>query len=163
MPILNTGTQLSQQIAFNTGYLDINGFELATLQDITVTLAFTEKEIRQLGSIIMAVAPKRSSWKPSAKFKAKSTNQQLLGILMGSSTVDGSGFSYTVLDGQVVLTRASIKCYINDDASKVMEFQFLNAVISGSSTVGLKMEDAAELDMEIMSQDCKIITNFSLT
>jgi len=163
LPILNGGTQLSQQIAFNTGYLDINGFELATLQDITITLAFSEKEIYQLGSIKMAVAPKRSTWKPSAKFKAKSTNQQLLGILMGSSTVDGSGYDYQIVDGQVVLTRASIKCYINDDATKIVEFQFSNAIIAGSSTVGLKLEDAAEMDMEIMAQDCKVITSFTTT
>jgi hypothetical protein len=161
MGILTTGTQLSQAIAFNTGSLDINGMEVATLQDITITASFALKEIRQLGSIKMAVAPKRSTWKPSAKFKAKSINQALIGFLFGSSLVDGSGFDYNIVDGQVVLSRASVKCYINDTTAQTMEFQFTNAVIGGSSTVGFKMEDAAEFDLEITSQDMTVVTNFS--
>ncbi len=101
MPIVTGATQQSQAIQFNTGYLDVNGIRLATLQDITISAGFSLREIRQLGSIIMAVAPKRYDFKPSAKFKAKSINQQLLGILWGYSTPDDGGFEFDVEMGKL--------------------------------------------------------------
>lgn len=159
MPVTVPGTQFSQQIQFNTGFMDINGFRVATLQDITITAGFTLKEIRQLGSIKMAVAPKRVDWKPSAKFKAKSINQQLLGFLWGSSTVDSTGWDYNLVDGQVVLASVVITAYTNDDSTKHMQFQFTNAVF-GTATIGYKMADAAELDMEIQAQDLMPVTDY---
>ena len=158
MPILAQGTQLSQQVAFNAGSLDINGYEVATIQDITVSLSWSEKEIRQLGSIIMATAPKRTTFKPSAK--GKSVNKEMLSFMLGSSAADSSGTAYTTYDGQIVLSRASILTYVNDDPTKKIEFQFTNAILGGSLGLGLKMEDAAELDFEVYAQDVKIVTNF---
>lgn len=159
MPILSTGTQLANDISFNSGTLDINGSEMAVLQDITVSLGFTTKEIRQLGSIIMATAPKRAGFKPSAKAKVKSVNQQLFTYFMGSSSSDGSGFDYTVVDGQNVLTRASVKCIVNENTSQTVEFQFTNAILAGALTLAMKMEDAAEADFEIMAQNVTIVTS----
>ena len=107
----------------------------------------------------MATAPKRYGFKPSAKAKVKSMNEQLLGYLMGSSITDGGGYAYSVLDGQNVLTRCSIKTYINDDTTKAVEFQFSNAVISTYSA-GLKLEDAGEIDFEIQAQNVTVVKNF---
>jgi len=160
MPVTAAGTALSQQIQFNTGYMDINGFRVATLQDITITAGFTLKEIRALGTIKMVVAPKRTQWKPSAKFKAKSINQQLIGFLWGSSTPDSSGWDYNLVDGQVVLSSVVITAYSNDDVTKIFQYQFVNAVF-GTASINYKMDDAAELDMEIQSQDLTPVTNFS--
>ena len=160
MPILAAGTQLTQQVAFNAGSFDVNGYELATLQDITVTLAWSEKEIRQIGSIIMATAPKRTTFKPSAKAKTKSVNKEMLSFILGSSAPDSGGTAYSTLDGQIVLSRASILTYVNDDPTKKIEFQFTNAILGGSFAVGLKMEDAAELDLEVYAQNVTIVTNF---
>ena len=143
MALLATGTQLSTNVTFNSGTFDINGVELATLQDITITQAFSSKEIRQLGSIIMATAPKRYGYKPSAKAKVKSINKELFSYFMGSSSTDGAGFDYSILDGQNVLTRCSIKCIANEDVTKAVEFQFSNAILVGSLNTSLKTEDAA--------------------
>jgi hypothetical protein len=160
MPILAQGNQLTQQVAFNAGTFDVNGYDLATLQDITITLNWTVKEIRQLGSIIMAVSPKRSTFKPSAKAKTKSVNKEMLSFILGSSAPDSSGVAYTTYDGQVALTRASIRTYVNDDPSKEIEFQFSDAILGGAFSTALKMEDAAEIDFEIYARDVKIVTNF---
>lgn len=160
MPIISSGQNLSQQVFFNTGYMDINGFRVATLQDISISAGFTLKEIRALGTIKMVVAPKRTNWKPSAKFKAKSINQQLIGYLWGSSTVDSTGWDYNVVDGQVVLSSVVITAYANDDATKIMQYQFTNAVF-GTGTVNYKMDDAAEFDMEIQAQDLMPVTNYN--
>lgn len=160
MPVINPNANYSQQIQFNTGFLDINGFRVATLQDITITAGFSLKEIRALGTIKMVVAPKRTQWKPSAKFKAKSVNQQLLGFLWGSSTVDSTGWDYNLIDGQVVLTSVIVTAFTNDLASNVMQYQFTNAVF-GTGTVGYKMDDAAEFDLEIQSQDLIPVTNYT--
>lgn len=160
MPVTTAGTPFSQMIQFNTGYMDINGFRVATLQDITITAGFTLKEIRALGTIKMVVAPKRTNWKPSAKFKAKSVNQQLIGFLWGSSTVDSTGWDYNLVDGQVVLASVIITAYTNDDVTKIFQYQFVNAVF-GTATIGYKMDDAAEVDMEIQSQDLIPVTNYN--
>src|SRR6266702_6752783 len=133
MPVTPAGTPYTQQIQFNTGFLDINGFRVETLQDITITAGFTLKEIRALGTIKMVVAPKRTQWKPSAKFKAKSVNQQLLGFLWGSSTVDSTGWDYNLIDGQVVLSSVVVTAYTNDDATKIMQYAFINAVFGAAT------------------------------
>lgn len=159
MPILSTGAQLGTDVVFNSGTFDINGLEMAVLQDITVSLDWSTKEIRQLGSLIMATAPKRHGFKPSAKAKVKSFNKELFNFFMGSSNSDGSGFDYTVLDGQNVLTRCSVKCIVNDIATQQVEFQFTNAILAGALSLGLKMEDAAEADFEIQAQNVTLVVN----
>lgn len=161
MAILASKTALPNDIVFNSGTLVINDFEVAVLQDITISLAWSQREIRQLGSVLMATAPKRYGFKPSAKAKVKSINKELFSYSMGSSGPDGTGFDYTVLDGQNVLTRASIKCNVNDSATQHVEFQFTNAILGGSIALGLKMEDAAELDFEILAQNVVVVTDFT--
>jgi len=161
MPILSTGTQLGTDVTFNSGTFDINSYELAALQDVTVSLNWSAREIRALGSLVMVVAPKRYGFKPTAKAKVKSVNQELLSFFMGSSAVDATGNAYTVLDGQNVLTRCSIKCMVNESTSQVVEFQFTNAILTGAISLGLKMEDASEYDFEIIAQNVKVVTSFS--
>src|SRR5260221_542207 len=121
MSILAVDTQIPTDISFNSGTFNVNGVQLAVLQDITISLNWSTKEIRQLGSIIMAVAPKRSTFKPGAKAKVKSVNQELFSFFMGSSGPDGSGFAYNVFDGQNLLTRASVRCFVNEDPTQVVE------------------------------------------
>jgi hypothetical protein len=158
MSQLPTGSQLSTDVSFNSGTLDINGMELAALQDITISLQFSTKDIRGLGSIKMLTAPKRYGWKPTAKAKTKSINQQLYQALMGSSNTDGSGFGYSLFDGQNVLARASIKCIINEQTGQSQEYQFTNAIISMGS-LALKPEDAAEYDFSIEAQDVTVVSS----
>jgi len=160
MPVITPNASFAQAIQFNTGFMDINGIRVATLQDITITAGFTLKEIRALGTIKMVVAPKRTEWKPGAKFKAMSVNQGLLGFLWGSSTVDSTGWDFNVVDGQVVLASVIITAYTNDAVSNIMQFQFVNSVF-GTGTVGYKMDGAAEFDLEIMSQDLTTVTNYT--
>src|SRR5690349_24233743 len=98
MPLLSAGNTLSNNITFNSGVLDLNGQDLAVLQDVTVSIEFNIKEIRALGTIKQVVAPKRYGYKPSLKAKLKSVNKELFGFLMGSSGPDGSGTNYSLLD-----------------------------------------------------------------
>lgn len=159
MSILATGAQLPTNVSFNSGTFDINGLEMGVLQDITVTLNWSTKEIRQLGSLIMATAPKRHGFKAGAKAKVKSLNKELFNFFMGSSNTDGSGFDYTVLDGQNVLTRCSVKCIVNEATGQSVEFQFTNAILAGALSWGVKMEDAGEADFEIQAQNVTLVTS----
>ena len=161
MPVLAQGQQFTRHVSFNQGTLDINGYELAILQDITVSIEFSTKEIRELGSIIMSTAPKRHGFKTGAKAKVKSVNQQLFGFMMGESAADSTGFDYSILDGQNVLTRASVRCYVDEDPTKVVEFQFTNAILAGNLSTALKSEDASESDVEIQAQNVTVVTNFA--
>lgn len=160
MSILPDGTQLGTNVSFNSGILDINGYDLAVLQDVTVTLQVSEKEIRALGTIKMVVPPKRHGFKVTAKAKIKSINKEVYGAFLGSSSPDGLGQDFSLLDGQNVLTRVSIKCIINELANQTVEWQFTDAIISGSFATALKMEDAGELDLEITARDATMVTNF---
>lgn len=162
MPILNNGTGLSVQASFNNGTLDINGldFPLATLSDVTVTAQFSTKELRGIGSIKMATAPKRSTFKPSAKAKIKSLNKEVFSLFGGYSTPDGSGWSYGIVDGQNALSRVTITCYVDDAQTKTVQYQFINAILSGSFSAALKTEDFAEVDIEIEAQDLIQVTSF---
>ena len=160
MPILATGTALPVNVTFNSGTFNINGSQMAVLQDITVSLNWSSKEIRQLGSLLMATAPKRYGFKASAKAKVKSVNVQLFNAFMGSSAPDSGGSAFSVVDGQNVLTACSVNCIINENTNQTVEFQFTNAILQGALSVGLKMEDAAEDDFEILAQNVKVVTNF---
>ena len=160
MGFLQTGTNLSYLASFNAGTLDINGLEIAVIQDITVDLQVSTKELRQLGSIIMVTPPKRYGYKPTAKGKVKTVNKELYGAFLGSSAVDGSGFDFSLLDGQSVLTRASIKVLLNENVNNQVEFQFTNAIIGGSFALAMKTEDFADLSIEILAQNCTVVTNF---
>ena len=108
----------------------------------------------------MLTAPKRHGFKPTAKAKVKSFNRELLGFLLGSSGVDGSGMDFVTVDGQNVLTRCSVKAIVDDSSNKAVEFQFTNAIIAGNFQAAFKMEDAAEFDFEIHAQDVTVVTNF---
>ena len=160
MPILSSGVPTATNVTFNSGILDVNGYDLAVLQDVTVTIAVSVKEIRALGTIKMVTAPKRSTFKVSAKAKVKSINKEVFGAFLGSSGPDGSGQDFVLFDGQNVLSRASIKCIINESSSNTVEWQFTNAIISGSLASALKMEEAGEMDIEIEAQDVTVVTNF---
>ena len=160
MSILPDGQPVGTNVTFNSGILDINGFDLAVLQDVTVTLAVSTKEIRALGTIKMVTAPKRHGFKVSAKAKVKSINKEVYGAFLSESTPDGTGTDLSLFDGQNVLSRASIKCIINESYGQQVEWQFINATISGSFAAALKMEDAGELDLEIQAQDVLMVTNF---
>jgi len=159
LPILSPTTTLSQEIQFNSGTLAINGAAVASLQNITITAGFTLKELGALGTIKLIVAPKRSQWRPSCKFTAISVNQALYGFMWGSSSPDSSGWDYSVIDGQLVLSSCVITAITNDNSAESMQFQFKNAVF-GSVGIAYKMDDAAALDMEIKSQDLIAVTNY---
>lgn len=160
MSITAAGTQLGTNVSFNAGTMDINGYELAVLQDITVSIDYATKEIRQLGSIIMATAPKRHGFKAGAKAKVKSINRELWAALLGSSTPDGTGIDITTIDGQNVLTACRVTAIVNEDPTKSVQFQFSNAILAGAFSLGLKVEDAAETDIEIQAQNVTVVTNF---
>lgn len=160
MGFLPDGTNLANNVTFNSGIVNINGTDLAVLQDITVSVEFGEKEYYALGSIKMVVPPKRYGFKPGLKGKVKSLNPEFYKYLLGSSEPDSPGSAYTVIDGQNVLSQCYVRCIINEDADQAVEFQFTNAVIHSTFGLGLKMEDAGEIDFQITAQDLAVVTNF---
>ncbi len=54
----------------------------------------------------------------------------------------------------------NITAYTNDLQNQAMQFQFIQAVF-GTGNIAYKLGDAAEWDLEIMSQNLKAVTDFS--
>jgi hypothetical protein len=160
MPVQTLGATLSTQVSFNQGTLQINGVVLAQLSEVTITQDTSTKELRSLGSILMQTAPKRYGYKCGAKFKVHSANKELFTFFMGSSNTDGSGQDFTVFDGQVVLANVYINMTMNEDPTKIEQFQFTNAVLAGNFQMALKAEDFAESDFELQAQNVTVVTSF---
>jgi len=160
MPIQTQGATLSNQISFNQGTLSINNTVLAQVSDITITQNFATKELRSLGSILMQTAPKRHGYKAGAKFKVSSANKELFTYFMGSSNSDAPGQDFTIFDGQVVLNSVTINVTMNEDPTKITQFQFSQAILAGNMQMALKSEAFVESDFEIQAANVTVVTNW---
>ena len=152
MSLLLTGTAVTENLIFNSGVVTIGSSKLADITDITITTEFTTKPLYVLGSIKSRVI-KRTEFKCGFKSKVTSFNTALLSYLYGSSTVDGAGIDLNVVDGQQAsIASLAVTCYIGNDTTQPVQFQFSNAVIK-SAPMTLKMNDFSDVDLEVEATD----------
>jgi len=158
MPLQSTGTPLSQKVTFNSGYVTFGTSQLVNLENVTIETNFTEKELRVINSIKMATH-KRSTFKTSLKGKVRSMNKELLAIITGTSSADGSGTLYTVKDGQQATLNPIFTTYIDDDTTtpKVIQFQFSDAILT-TLPLSQATEDFGAYDFELSAIDVSVYT-----
>lgn len=158
MAKLSTGTDLSENFIFNSGYITIGSDRFVDLDNVTIEVSFTTKEVRRLNSIIVG-SLKRAGFTTKLKGKIKSFNRQLLGYTFGSSSVDGTGTDYIVKDGQYDTTLNPIFTgFIGDNTLQAWQYQFTDAIIT-SLPLTAKMEDFDELDFEMVARNVKVYTD----
>jgi hypothetical protein len=154
MPLIPAGTPVSERLIFNSGYLDFGSSQLVDVDNVSIEISFGEKELRRLNSIKMA-SHKRSTFKCSLKAKVKSINQEIMALLMGTITVDGSGHLITVKDGQAAQLDPVFTGYVDDDVLKPIQFQFTDAVCTRLPTAA-NLEEFGEQDIELSARDVSV-------
>ena len=155
MPLITPGTPVSERLIFNSGLLDLGTNQLVDVENITVEITFTEKELRRLNSIKMA-SHKRGTFKCGLKAKVKAMSKQALTAIMGTAAVDGAGTLITVKDGQyTALLNPVLTIYVDDDVAKPIQFQFTDAIID-SAPITAALEDYGSYDLSFSAIDVKV-------
>lgn len=145
------GTATTQSIVFNSGYLTVNGFQIADVSDVTVTNTFSAKDYRTLNSIIKR-AIRRATLEQSVKFTIDGGKaRQLYAVFFSASSVTSDpGKLYTVRDGQQnPAPSVMVTCYEDDDTTKAYQYVLTNPVLT-SHNVPLATEAFAKVEVEIM-------------
>lgn len=127
---------------------------MVDLQDITITISFTEKELRRLNSIKMA-AHKRGTLKVEVKFKMSSMSHELFTDIFGTTTPDGGGELISITDGQQGIINPVMTCYVNDVLSEPIQFQFSDAIFT-TNAVDTALEAFGQLDVTMTARDVSV-------
>jgi hypothetical protein len=154
MPLITPGTPVTERIFFNTGYIDFGLEQLVNVDNVTVEITFSEKELRRLNSIKMA-SHKRATFKCSLRAKLKSVNKEVFAVIFGTSAPDGSGTLITVKDGQPDELNPVFTGYIDDDPSKPVQFQFTDAVCT-AMPLAATLENYGEVDFTMEARDVSV-------
>jgi hypothetical protein len=162
MPVISSGVGVSERLTFNSGYLDFgnssDGYKrLVDVESISVDVSFAEKEVRRLNSIKIA-AHKRATLKVNLKAKTRSVNWEILLNVMGTDTVEASGRTVSIYNGQIATANNPVfTSYVDDDVAKPIQFQLTDAIIVSSPTTS-NLEDFGTMDLELFARDIKIYT-----
>ena len=159
MPLIPVGSAMTKNITFNSGFITINGEYLVDVENVTVEASFTEKELRAINSIKMQ-AHKRATLKCGLKGKVKSINDEVYGKFFGTSTVDGSGMMWDVKDGQQDVISAIFTTYVDDDATKPVQFVFDDVIIT-TVPYSANTEDYGAVDFEMVAKDIHMFEQIS--
>lgn len=123
MALSPVGTEITQELAFNSGVLTVNGSQLIDIQDISLDQKFAEKNFRALNSIFKR-AIRRSTYDCAIKFTAVTDSTVLQGIFYSSSSPDGSDVVYSVRDGQQNPAPSQFMITVYTDEAKTKGYQF---------------------------------------
>ena len=154
MPLISTGTPVSERLLFNSGYITFGSNQLVDVDNAVVEITFSEKELRRLASIKMA-SHKRATFKCGMKAKVKSMSKEVYTAILGTSTVDGSGELITVKDGQPTTLNPIFTTYVDDDVSKPIQFQFTDAVCTAIPLTS-NLENFGEVDLTLEARDVSV-------
>lgn len=151
MALSSIGTQNTQAVLFNTGYLTINGTNYVfDIKDLSMDQKVSVKDYHSLNSIFKK-ALRRTDYELSMKFTVVSNPIALQQAFYSSSSSDGSGDTIFIpLDGQQSALNLTITAYF--DAAKTQGYQFTanNCVIASMNTK-LALDDFASVDFEVMA------------
>lgn len=154
MPIIPPGTPVAERLIFNSGYIDFGSNRLVDIDSATLTIAFTEKDLRILTSI-KEKAHRRSTLKVDLKFKVKSMSHEVYAALLGTTTVDGAGELISITDGQAPTLNPVFTTYVNDNNADPIQFQFIDAFVT-SIPLNVALEAFGEVDITLNCRDVNI-------
>lgn len=148
------GSEVSQVVIFNSGFLTVNGDRMVDVESITITNSFDIKTYRTLNSIKKR-AIRRATLEQSIRATIKGFMKEIYSKFWGSSSPISSGTEYTVTDGQQEDITVLLTCYRDDDPNKAYQFELVNPVF-GSFNGDLPTEDFAGTEIDIMCTEMKL-------
>lgn len=123
MALASVGSEIPQELAFNSGVVTVNGDQLIDIQDISIDQKFAEKNFRALNSIFKR-AIRRATYDCAIKFTAVTNAVALQGIFYSSSSPDGSDTVYQVRDGQQNPAPSQFMITVYTNEAKTTGYQF---------------------------------------
>jgi len=155
MPLQPVGSAVTERLTFNSGKVDFGNGLLVDVDNASVSMTFTEKELRRLNSIKMATH-KRATFKCGLKFKVKSFSPALYAAIMGTTTPEAGAETLSVLDGQQpALSYLTLTAYVDDNVAQPIQFQFTNAICN-SLPFAASLENFGEMDVAFEATDVSV-------
>jgi len=142
------GTNITQRITFNTGYIDFGNSRIVDIVNSSLTLQWSTEELYVVGSIKPADLV-RHSQRVSLTGTIKSFAPEMEAMAWGSSSV-GTPSNIFTLDGQPTMQNPILTLF--DRNGKEYQYQLYNAVFK-SSKLSTKAEDFAQWDFELEAMD----------
>lgn len=142
------GTPVNNRFVFNSGQIDFGNNRVVAIDNIALTIEWTDMLLYIMNSIKGADIV-RHSQKVSLTGKLKSYPLEMEMIALGSSVI-GVPDNAVTLDGQPTLTNPVVTLF--DRTGKEIQYQFLNGLFKSSKFTG-KAEDYGEWDFELTAID----------
>ena len=119
MPFINTGTNVTSRIVFNSGALDFGSNRLVQVDNLSMSMEYTNIILYVLGSII-GQDHVRHSAKATLTGNIQSFSPEADALAYGT-TVSGSPMQNSVLDGQPTLQNPVLT--VTDRNGKEIQYQ----------------------------------------
>lgn len=142
------GTPTNNRFVFNSGQIDFGNTRIVAIDNIALTVEWTDLGLYIMNSIKMADLV-RHSQKCTLSGKLKSYPLEMEMLVTGSSAI-GVPDNALTLDGQPTLQNPVVTLF--DRNNKEIQYQFSNALFKSSKFTG-KAEDYGEWDFEMVSID----------
>lgn len=142
------GTPVPNRFVFNSGNIDFGNSRIVAIDNIALTIEWTDQGLYVLNSIKMQDLV-RHSQKCTLTGKLKSYPLEMEMIALGSSVV-GVPDNADTLDGQPTLQNPVVTLF--DRNNKEIQYQFSSALFKSTKFTG-KAEDYGEWDFEMTSID----------
>lgn len=142
------GTAVNNRFSFNSGQIDFGNTRVVAIDNISLTIEWTDQLLYIMNSIKGADIV-RHSQKCMLTGKLKSYPLEAEMIALGSSAI-GTPDNALTLDGQPTLQNPVVTLF--DRNGKEIQYQFSNALFKSTKYTG-KAEDYGEWDFEMSSID----------
>lgn len=142
------GTPVANRFVFNSGQIDFGNERVVAIDNISLTVEWTDMLLYVMNSIKGADIV-RHSQKCTLSGKLKSYPLEMEQIALGSSVISVPSNAVT-LDGQPTLQNPVVTLF--DRNNKQIQYQFASALFKSTKFTG-KAEDYGEWDFEMTSID----------
>jgi hypothetical protein len=152
MAFINSGSNETQRIVFNSGTLDFGGNRLVELDSLSLNVEWGINTLYVLNSIKPQDIA-RHTQKVSLSGKIKSFSPALESAAYGSSSI-GTPNEFDTLDGQPTLVSPILSVY--DRNAKEIQYQLSGALVKKMG-LSARAEEYAEFDFELEAKDIVLV------
>lgn len=129
-----TGTAYTEAVVFNSGHITIDGVKISDISNVNLTITSSAQKAMVLNKRV-AAAIRRGNEEHQATFEVtKDFIDKIYQDYFGNSSVPAAGETqYSAIDGQPTRRTLYITQYVDDDASKTIQYQVQEAIITSIS------------------------------